>query len=259
MATLAPPRRATAPPETPLDETSIRRYDARTSGPTRIYEATSACGRWHYLRVDAPTTPWRITYTPTGQQVDEASLPKARRWTASPHAVAHLVAVASDVVARDGAQPGTIVLAAAPGGLLSRAEDYCAADRLAEAHQWLAVHARLAARDAAYADGRLAADDPDSRCACGGYLIERAELRDDPAAPGGRRWVTVWRHADCCPECVDQPAATRPRCALVHGHEVCDGPDPVLCGHVGCAAPATAVPVCSRGHDTCCGCCGASQ
>jgi hypothetical protein len=68
----------------------------------RIYEAHSACGRWHYLWQEMPSTPWMVTFLPTKQVEWFASLPAARRWTASPEALVHLRLVAQLEIDRGG-------------------------------------------------------------------------------------------------------------------------------------------------------------
>ena len=77
-----------ATPMTPLDPAKTERYRVR-SGRLEISEATSADGRWRYVRLEMPGTPWEVADT-VAQAADPedyrpewlSSLPAARRWTA---------------------------------------------------------------------------------------------------------------------------------------------------------------------------------
>jgi hypothetical protein len=246
------------PPLTPLNPETVQRRPAflagyesdgeggqrrRTTGD-QVWGAESADGCWTYTRVDGIAgTPWDVEYLPTGQVTQHASLPKARLWTAhqgGAFALANLRAGALTVVERGGASGA--MLCFTPGTPAS----VRAAARKREAEA-AAVRLGLARRALAVLDGLLIGDAPTGRCTgrpdCGGYLAE--------VVAGGR---AEWVHVDACRECSRQPIEKRRGCELAHQHVPCDDPDPVLCEHYRCAAPAVRGQ-CPRGRDACCGCC----
>jgi hypothetical protein len=59
----------------------------RASRRSEIWAAISCDGVWSYERSDEPGTPWIVTHEPTRHVEYFASLPKARRWTASERAI----------------------------------------------------------------------------------------------------------------------------------------------------------------------------
>lgn len=209
----------------------------RTTRP-EIWLAVSADHRWTYRRLEETSTPWEVTYLPTGQGARFTTLTEGRRWTAMPLAFAQLRARARDVIDRGG-RSDTIVLIPGPGGHTRRAaeEEKRVTDRL-----------RLAMRAAAVLDGALVTAEPQARCeqggpagVCGGYLAEA----------GG-----AWVHVDACRECYEGPVAERRACHNLAGHLACGDAHPLLCGHPRCGKPAELEPGrCPRGRDACCEAC----
>jgi hypothetical protein len=85
-----------------LDPTkTVRRANRR--GQLQVWEATSADGKWLYLRGDETGTPWHLEHLPTGRVVlfAAATLTGARRCTASGWALAELDRRATAVVAEE--------------------------------------------------------------------------------------------------------------------------------------------------------------
>lgn len=82
-------------------------YRRGPGGPTRreCWFAASLCGTWHYERIESRGTPWEVTHVPTGMREAFTSLPSARRWTASPHAINFLAARIQRVIDSDGNRP----------------------------------------------------------------------------------------------------------------------------------------------------------
>lgn len=203
-----------------------------------IWQAVSADGLWLYDRTETESTPWVTTYQPTGQDTYFGNLPEARRWTATPLALQQLRARAHDVISRAG-RSGAVVLAAGPAGSVQRVTEKpdAAAARLA-----------LAMRAAAILDGTLAWENaPTARChqagplaVCGGFLV----CTD-----------TGWVHVDTCNECVGLMLDECRGCFNLAKHQACGDPDPVLCEHAGCSAPADLVQMCPRERDACCQSC----
>lgn len=86
---------------TPVEITD-RAHTLRSGGPSRtreVWEARSTDGTWTYVRTDEPGTPWTVTHEPTGLWYMFGSLPKARRFTARPDALAFLETVAAQTAA----------------------------------------------------------------------------------------------------------------------------------------------------------------
>jgi len=65
----------------------------RASKGREIWGAESTDGIWTYERSEEPGTPWVVTHQPTGHIEFFASLPKARRWTCSEHAISDICQV----------------------------------------------------------------------------------------------------------------------------------------------------------------------
>lgn len=88
------------PAQTPLDPTSLRSRNhlstpgSRQHRQTQLWEATSADGRWLYLRTEESGTPWRafrlVDGHPGEHSVPAASLRAARELTATGVADHHL-------------------------------------------------------------------------------------------------------------------------------------------------------------------------
>lgn len=115
------------------------RAPLRGDGETRgeAWTARSDDGAWHYLRLDDDTSPWQVTYVPSGQVVEDlfCTLARARAATVEPATLLALRQAAFRAA-----------LGAAP---------------TVEGARWLAAHLRVAG-----------ADQPDARCTCGGMLAE---------------------------------------------------------------------------------------
>lgn len=212
-----------------------------------IWYAESGDARWTYERTETPTTPWLVTYRPTGQTMLFTTLAEGRRWTARDDgraALGFLRAEAYRVIERRGSDgrilcfnPGTPVTAREAA---RTAEAELAAERLGRARRAVFV-----------LEGAVLAGEPVTQCAgvgllggCSGYLLEDRGY---------------WVHADTCRECRDQSPEKRLQCRQLHRHQSCGDPDPVLCEHSHCSAPA--LPAldggqCEHGRDACCGCCG---
>lgn len=244
-------------PMTPLnDDLTERRpryVQSRPTGPRRpgtpagtlratnpeIWLAFSADGLWVYERTETATTPWHVTYLPTGQTSIFTTLTEARRWTASPHALPQLRAQARDVISRGGRQPGTHTLTFGPGGLPQRAADNekAIAERLAHAMRWAAI-----------LDGTLVDAEPDARChragplaVCGGYLAHTS---------------SGWVHVDACNECIGLMSDETRKCHNLTAHQACGDPDPVQCDHRHCGQVANLTPeLCPRDNPACCDAC----
>lgn len=95
---------------TPLGKVFYGRTILTRSGKTRRekWAAVSACGQWYYERLEEIGTPWVVTFMPTGQEERFGSLPKARRWTASPDAVPALRRDAQRVIDAGGVNRGRV-------------------------------------------------------------------------------------------------------------------------------------------------------
>lgn len=69
---------------TPLDPTKTVYWRNPRTGRREICETVSTDGRWRYIRLDMPGTPWETTDLTSDTTPDWLpSLPKARRWTAT--------------------------------------------------------------------------------------------------------------------------------------------------------------------------------
>ncbi len=192
---------------------------------------------WTYTRLEQPGTPWVTTYGPTGQDTYDGSLPAARRWTATPGAVAYLRHEAASVVAAGG-RSSAIAMTRVAGGLRRVAEDpLVVAERLAAAQRHVAI-----------IDGLMlpagGLNEPEARCVCAGFLA----------------WRGRWVHVDACVECwhrgdgwTDGPL---PCSDPFGGHAVCAEPEPEQCDHYRCIAPGSlTVWPCGADREQCCGCC----
>jgi hypothetical protein len=216
---------------TPLDDRSTQRRPLLTRGTPgqhETWQATSADHRWLYERLETVSTPWEVTYLPTGQTQIFGNLNTARRWTGDEtRAVAFLRQSAAQVVTRGG-HADTIVTAFVAGRI----------QRVAESAEDAAARCAAARRAVAVIDGALVTGDPDGLCRCGALLIGAV-------------------HADVCRECLDDTPADRRRCRLLHQHQACDDVDPVQCDHPQCRIPASprGDADCRRGCEWCCGCC----
>jgi hypothetical protein len=223
----------------------------RTTGP-EVWSAQSADKRWAYVRTEETTTPWEVTYLPTGQVVTMTTLLAGRRWTARDggrYALASLLADAQRVLDRQGSD-GSVLCFPPSMPEAQRAEQrrraaQAAAERFALARRWCGV-----------LEGLISPDSPDALCTggvdtCSGYLS--ASVSGTAAA---------WVHADACSECAGEDLAGRRACRALYRHTACGDPEPVLCEHHRCSTPAIPVHVagdCPAGRGACCGCCGYDQ
>jgi hypothetical protein len=78
---------------TPIEVTS--RYPGR-SGRMEVWSARSTDGLWTYEREESAGTPWVVTYVPSGGSDLFGSLPKARKFTARPTAIAWFAQIAEE-------------------------------------------------------------------------------------------------------------------------------------------------------------------
>jgi hypothetical protein len=218
----------------------------RTTGD-EVWFARSADRLWVYERTEETTTPWEVTYLPTGQVVTMSTLLAGRRWTARDggrYARANLLAGAQLVLDRQGASGGVLcfppAMPEAERALLRRREAEAAAERFG-----------LARRAVGVLEGLIGPDSPDALCTgatTGTYLT---------AAVSGARGA--WVHADACSECAGADLATRRKCRTLYRHTACGDPDPLLCEHSRCSVAAIPTHVageCPAGRGACCGCCG---
>lgn len=136
-----PRKRVTRGPMTPVTRVRHNTFAAPVSDPggrqrLETWVATSRDGLWRYERDDdGATTPWSVTYLPTGQardgygQLDDAREATAGRLLDELRAVAYGAAL--------GPEPTV------------------------DGHRWLAVHMRI-----------VGGDESDYRCECGGLLVK---------------------------------------------------------------------------------------
>lgn len=124
---------------------TFRRPVGEPGGETRpeAWAAYSADGFWTYHRVDdGASSPWRVTYAPTGQALEvAANLTDARERTASGDLLRQVRAAAFADAYRGQA-----------------------AEVRAAGHRALAVHMRI--------EGLTTGRDADARCECGGLLVQ---------------------------------------------------------------------------------------
>ena len=246
MATAATAaRRRAAHPMTQVVVTD--RYETHIGGPgsgrsrVEVWGARSDDGVWRYIRAETRGTPWDIVHVPTEHlelpelAVISGSLPEARRWTAN-GGLNHLTEIATRIIADQGHTGG---VSWTPPGLTDDERARIHRHRV-QAAQKRAVNARRALAILAGQVLPPTAGEPETLCGCGGLLV--------PVGNG-------WRHIDGCRECW-LPGGTgwNQPCHDPFAHTWCVTPEPVACGHGGCARPH-ALAACPRGLTYCCGCC----
>lgn len=204
-----------------IHKATFRRPSSEPGGATRLemWAAQSACRRWRYIRQDdGATTPWTVTYRPTGQTQDwYSTLSGARRDTGPEGELLRRLRGRAFVAAFRGPAEGRV-----------------------EGHRLLAIHMRL-----------LGQDEADYRCQCGGLLV--AATRDGQMLAHLDACGKCWTYGagfdidDDCPTASEHRFCGSPR-AVECGHR-----DRMICGEL--ARPNWGVQCGGRGDVDCCTAC----
>ncbi len=106
--------------KTRRDLTPVRvtaEYRSVSTGRDETWTAESADGKWRYLRLDLPRTPWTVLDAATGAECGPwfSSLPKARAYTGSGEAARDLAAAKLAALREECAAAG--ITAESPAGM----------------------------------------------------------------------------------------------------------------------------------------------
>jgi hypothetical protein len=92
----------TPAPKVPMTDLRLKVYAWTLRGRRTVRYAESVDGSWDYQWTGDPDAPWVATFRPTDQEAFFGSLTAARRWSASPAALAQLAAEAQRVINASG-------------------------------------------------------------------------------------------------------------------------------------------------------------